>query len=46
MHKKTEQFHQTDSSFNFISIILVYPYNSITFRHDYFPNDLFGDIMR
>ncbi len=44
MDKKAEKFHKTDSSFNFISIIFIYPHNSISFCHNYFPNYLFCNI--
>lgn len=44
MYEKTEKFHKTDSSFDFISIVFIHPDNSVSFCHDYFPNYLFRNI--
>ena len=43
MNEKTKQLHGPNSRLH-LAIILINPNNSITFSHDNFPNNFFGDI--
>lgn len=44
VNKETKELHRANGSFDLVPIILIDPYNRVTFRHDYFPNYLFCDI--
>jgi hypothetical protein len=44
MNEETKELHRANGSFDLVPIILIHPDNRVTFRHNYFPNDLFCDI--
>ena len=45
MYKKTEKFQKSNGSPDLESILLIDPDNGVGPAHDYFPDDLFDDLM-